>query len=79
MRIINISNGDPDEYILEFAKELHANYRAAFKALHKYDVCSYACRDQHDHGWVRCHKKAYFIRRAKHVLKGREVRACVPF
>lgn len=40
------------------AEQLHREYRAAFKALHKGE------RSRHDHGWEHCHRKNYFLRRA---------------
>lgn len=79
MRIVNITNAFSEDYVLEFAKELHSNYRAAFKALHTREINLCTIRGEHDHGWQGCHRKDYFIRRAKHVLKSRETQATVPF
>lgn len=71
--------------VRELAKELHASYRAAFKALHNTEAYSSDGKwvgstvNEHDHGWQGCHRKHYFLRRAKHVLKSRQTKAEVPF
>jgi hypothetical protein len=61
------------------AEQLHREYRAAFKALHSgrgsfmgvgrvVSKQGTGCRSQHDHGWEHCHRKDYFLRRAKRIL-----------
>lgn len=81
---MQLSNGITDKQILFLAKELHSTYRAAFKALHK-DANRFACHEcsgcvnEHDHGWAGCHRQNYFIQRAKHVIKARNVKIEVPF
>lgn len=55
----------------ELAKFLHANYRAAFKALHQGGtefVDGTGCKDEHDHGWSNCHNQRYFLKRATRIL-----------
>lgn len=50
------------------AMELHALYRAAFKALHSTtrQIGQFQCdAPGHDHGWSHCNKKEYFRNRAK--------------
>lgn len=49
-------------YIEELAEHLHKLYRAANKALYP---GGYTDGGNHDHGWKKCHRKDYFIRRAK--------------
>ena len=49
------------------AENLHKLYRAANKALFSSE--GYTNGGKHDHGWAKCHKKAYFIKRAKIFLK----------
>lgn len=65
--------------IIALAKEIHGHYRAAFKAIEHASlkqikqankrgrfIIQGKCR--HDHGWSKCHKKAYFLRRACRTL-----------
>lgn len=57
------------------AEQLHKEYRAAFKALHsgrgsfmgvgRVVSKGTGCHSQHDHGWEHCHRKDYFLRRAR--------------
>ena len=49
------------------AEELHKQYRAAFKALHRPSGTRYL--NEHDHGWLACHKRTYFLRRAALLIK----------
>lgn len=59
----------------QIAMQLHAEYRAAFKALHTgrnkpgHIGTPKNCIDEHDHGWANCHKKKYFLRRAANLDK----------
>ena len=64
--------------IIRLAKVLHDTYRAAFIALHGGRGsfmgvgrvgANKGCRNEHDHSWSSCHKKAYFLRRATRVLR----------
>jgi len=56
------------------AEFMHQAYRAAFKSLHTGRNKSGSiglfknCIHEHDHGFGSCHKKAYFMRRAKMLL-----------
>ena len=62
------------QYVEELARLLHGDYRATFKALHERGVGPHGtagCSNEHDHGWNKCHRKAYFLRRAKAMLIGR--------
>lgn len=43
------------------AQQMHRDFRAAVKVLIEYGSA-------HDHGWTKCHRKGYFLRRAKRVL-----------
>lgn len=47
--------------IIATAIELHKTYRAANKALYPGGPCAGGA---HDHGWVACRRKAYFLKRA---------------
>jgi hypothetical protein len=52
----------------ELAKVLHANYRAAFKAMNRCHVTHTPNANGHDHGWKGCNRKDYFRQRAKRIL-----------
>lgn len=47
------------------AQELHKFYRAALKRV----TTQHGERLVHDHGWVNCHDKDYFRKRARQILK----------
>jgi hypothetical protein len=60
------------------AEFLHLNYRATFKAMHVRAAgrnipgqlgLKRNCINEHDHGFGSCHKKKYFLRRARFLLK----------
>lgn len=59
----------------ELAELMHQTYRVAFKALHIGRLRSGSigakrnCINEHDHGFDSCHKKKYFLRRARMLLK----------
>ncbi len=63
------------------ARELHRQYRAAFKALHTGRNKSGSigapknCIAEHDHGWDACGKQTYFLRRANLMVKRASDRA----
>lgn len=59
----------------QIAKQLHKEYRAAFKSQHSgtgtfmgvgriTNKTGSGCRNEHDHGWDSCHHKPYFLKRA---------------
>lgn len=70
-RLLNAMCGVED-----LARFMHANYRAAFKALHQGGTqfvdgtgCKDEhCKDEHDHGWQACSSKKYFRNRARRIL-----------
>jgi hypothetical protein len=62
------------------ASQLHREYRAAFKALHSgrgsfmgvgrvRSKSGTDCLSEHDHGWTKCHRQKYFLRRAAMLVK----------
>jgi hypothetical protein len=62
------------------ASQLHHEYRAAFKALHSgrgsfmgvgrvRSKSGTGCLNEHDHGWTKCHRQKYFLRRAAMLIK----------
>lgn len=59
----------------QLAAHLHREFRAAFKALHTgrnrpgHLGVPKNCIQEHDHGWSKCHRKKYFLRRAKHLIQ----------
>jgi hypothetical protein len=56
---LRLAFGTP-ERLAEF---LHQNYRATDKSLNG--------NSKHDHGFITCHHKGYFIRRAKWLMQTR--------
>jgi hypothetical protein len=50
----------------QLAVELHRHYRAADKAMHG--------ANKHDHGWDRCPRKTYFLKRAALIVRRSNVR-----
>lgn len=61
------------ENVDALAAQLHKDYRAMVKAMHRGVFGRTADLKMHDHGWQACHKKAYFRQRAERQLgeKGR--------
>lgn len=62
------------QLIIATAKELHKTYRAAYKSMERTPDSPRGLETfgNHDHGWHKCHRKAYFLRRAVLFLKGLE-------
>ncbi len=62
--------------IISLAKEIHGHFRACCKCskLGRLSQTPHerAMHNTHDHGWVACRQKAYFLRRAVHTLKMRK-------
>jgi len=66
--------------VKQLAAQLHREYRAAFKALHSgcgsfmgvgrvRSKNGTGCHNEHDHGWTKCHRQKYFLRRAAMLIK----------
>jgi len=51
------------------ASQLHREYRAAFKTLHDGGAQCWNNKGEHDHGWTKCHRQKYFLRRAAMLVK----------
>lgn len=52
----------------ELAIQLHKDFRATFKAMHRGGLIHTSTAQGHDHGWAGCNRKDYFLQRAKRVL-----------
>ena len=68
LRRLRCQVGVTDGVIEKRAEQMHADYRAAYKALSGHKprraISGYMQNGAHDHGWVNCHCKDYFRRRA---------------
>jgi hypothetical protein len=51
------------------ASQLHREYRAAEKSCRCTDEIGHRPYYQHDHGWTKCHRQKYFLRRAAMLIK----------
>ncbi|VVB51710.1 Uncharacterised protein [uncultured archaeon] len=65
-----VYNGITGAQIEHVAQQMHKDYRAAFKALHRGGLVHTSTAQSHDHGWSNCHRKQYFLRRARKRLEG---------
>ena len=51
------------------ASQLHREYRAANKAMSANHRAQPPTQLLHDHGWTKCHRQKYFLRRAAMLIK----------